>query len=307
MPDSALLDLPETPGNADRFGVLLDFPQLADDAVSVAGHRIGPTVSELEIPQLAAGGFAAIGLAEMAPNRRTERPAIPRSLLVASLQGRGRVRIGDDFVEWPAQRVLLLPRGSCPVFEASGFVPWTLAWAACRDTTGTPAIAGHQPRLGEGDGSTCAQVLTLLLRESSGERDGPTLQTLVALLHTHVQRLVGQPATDPRLARLWEAVAANLAHPWDIVRLARHAHLSAEQLRRLCHRHHRRSPMAHVRDLRMRHASALLRASDCGVEEVAYRAGFASLYSFSAAFKRWSGVSPAHYRVRGTSTEKPHR
>jgi AraC-like DNA-binding protein len=49
----------------------------------------------------------------------------------------------------------------------------------------------------------------------------------------------------------------------------------------------------------------LLRASACSVEDVALQAGFASLYSFSAAFKRWSGVSPAHYRARGAGNGSP--
>ncbi len=309
MPDSALLDLPAAPAPSARSGVLLDFPSPGGAPARPPGPDTGlagPSVSEFEIPQLAAGGFAAIGRAEMAPLQRSELPAASRSLLVASWQGQGRVRLGDRFTDWPAHRVLLLPRGSGATLEAAGSAPWTLAWVACRDATGAPAIPGRQPRQVETDGSTCAQVLGLLIRESTGERDSATLQTLVALLHTHVQRLVGQPATDPRLARLWETVETDLAHPWDIDRLARHAHLSAEQLRRLCHRHHRKSPMAHVRDLRMRHASALLRATSCGVEEVAYRAGFASLYSFSAAFKRWSGASPARYRQHGAVAATSH-
>jgi AraC-like DNA-binding protein len=40
----------------------------------------------------------------------------------------------------------------------------------------------------------------------------------------------------------------------------------------------------------------MLRSSPDKMEEIAHQAGYASVYSFSAAFRRWSGIPPARFR-----------
>ena len=45
-------------------------------------------------------------------------------------------------------------------------------------------------------------------------------------------------------------------------------------------------------------AGTLLRSTPAKIEDIAVRVGFAGVYSFSAAFKRWSGVPPSEYRAR---------
>ncbi|HLP08490.1 MAG TPA: AraC family transcriptional regulator [Opitutaceae bacterium] len=285
-------------------GAVIEFPT-PEPACQLLPLRetllIGPTcresvVSSDRVPQLAAGRFIWVGISEVRPPYRIVRPRTKYSHVVASLHGHGKVLLDGQIVDWRANQVLVSPRGGLHAFEASGPEPWTIAWVFYQDSAGEAAVPGHHTRCIDADCSDFAQVLQLLLKETSGERDEPTIQSLVALLHTHTQRLVGNTNTDQRLARLWHSVEADLMYPWDVENLAKKAFLSAEQLRRLCHRYHRKSPMAHVRDLRMHYASGLLRSSACSVENVAIQAGFASLYSFSAAFKRWSGVSPARFR-----------
>jgi AraC-like DNA-binding protein len=263
---------------------------------------IGPTcresvVSSDRVPQLASSRFIWIGLSEVRPPYRIVRPCTKYSHIVASIHGQGKVLLNGKVVDWRPNQVLISPRGSLHAFEAVWPEPWILAWVFYQDCEGEAFVPGGDTRCVETDCSNFAQVLQLLLKETSGERDEQTIQSLVALLHTHVQRLIGNTNTDLRLSRLWHSVESDLRYPWDVEKLAKKAFLSAEQLRRLCHRYHRKSPMAHVRDLRMHYASGLLRSSACSVENVALQAGFASLYSFSAAFKRWSGVSPARFRT----------
>ncbi|HLP01548.1 MAG TPA: AraC family transcriptional regulator [Opitutaceae bacterium] len=304
--ESANLAEAERAGQSAHCGgdALIEFPGAESECRLLPLREtllIGPTcretvVSSDRVPQLASSRFIWIGLSEVRPPYRIVRPCTKYSHVVASLRGQGNVLIDGQTVDWRPNQVLISPRGTVHAFEAVQPEPWILAWVFYQDCAGEAFVSGNRTRLIETDCSDFAQVLQLLLKETSGWRDEQTIQSLVALLHTHTQRLVGSTDTDQRLARLWHSVESDLRYPWDIEKLAKKAFLSAEQLRRLCHRYHRKSPMAHVRDLRMHYASGLLRSSACSVENVALQAGFASLYSFSAAFKRWSGVSPARFR-----------
>jgi len=56
------------------------------------------------------------------------------------------------------------------------------------------------------------------------------------------------------------------------------------------------SPRQYLSDLKMREAKALLQQSHLGLKEIAARLGYAELSHFSRQFKRWTGLSPQHYR-----------
>ena len=51
-----------------------------------------------------------------------------------------------------------------------------------------------------------------------------------------------------------------------------------------------------VQSARMKHATARLRASNISVTEIALQLCYADTAHFSRAFKRWTGVTPSHYR-----------
>jgi AraC-like DNA-binding protein len=72
--------------------------------------------------------------------------------------------------------------------------------------------------------------------------------------------------------------------------------MSAERLRRLCLYEFDQTPMDRVRSLRMTRAATLLRRTQDKVDHLAQELGYASVYSFSAAFKAVFGVSPSKYR-----------
>jgi AraC family transcriptional regulator len=81
--------------------------------------------------------------------------------------------------------------------------------------------------------------------------------------------------------------------------------MSEEHLRRLCHRYYRQTPMARVAELRMQRATGLLATSSRKIDDIAREVGFASIISFSSAFKRWSGRSPSHERAGRAVTSRP--
>ena len=265
-------------------------------------HLIGPTcrewvLSHERFPQLHGGRFVWVGHSLLHQPYRMVRMQAVHAHVVACFGGRGRVLIDGREVDWRPGQVLLVPRGTCHAFEPAGREPWRIAWIFCDDRRGGPLIDGRSCRLMKADVSGFVSTLQLLTREAAGEAEPAAMQALVTLLQTHTRRLAGGTQVDRRLVCLWERVEADLGRAWNCRLLAAVAAMSEEHLRRLCHRHYRRSPMNYVAQLRMHRAGTLLRASPEKVEAVALQVGFTSPYAFSAAFKRWSGVPPGRFRA----------
>ncbi|MFT3828598.1 MAG: helix-turn-helix domain-containing protein [Opitutaceae bacterium] len=218
------------------------------------------------------------------------------SHIVVSLAGRGRTLIDGRAVEWRPGQILLAPVGAHHAFEIEGKGPWRLAWAFYDDTPARPAIPGRRPELVDADGRDFVSSLQMLTREAAGIADPARMAALVTLLDSSARRLAGTDQVDQRLWRLWDRVESDLAHAWTVAEMAKIACMSAEHLRRLCHRHHQRSPLSHLTHLRLRRASTMLRNTPEKLEEIALRVGYGSMYSFSTAFRRWSGLPPARFR-----------
>ena len=81
--------------------------------------------------------------------------------------------------------------------------------------------------------------------------------------------------------------------------------MSAEHLRRLSRRQFGRSPLEHLRFLRMRKAAALLSGTPDKVEAVGNRVGYGNPFAFSTAFKQCMGISPAQFRSKNAAAISP--
>ena len=269
-------------------------------------HLIGPRCREwvldaTSFAQLRAARLVWVGHSVLYPPYRMVRPVSRYSHVVAPFDGEGRALIDGREVAWHPGEVLLAPAGACHAFEIAGAGPWRIAWVFFDDHDGPPVIQSDRARLVQADEGDFVATMQMLAREAAGAAQPAALQALATLLETHARRLAGADQVDARLWRLWERVEADLGRDWTGSELARVAALSEEHLRRLCHRHYQRSPMAYLAQLRMQRAGILLRSTPAKVEEVALRVGFSSVYAFSAAFKRWSGVPPSQFRARSVT------
>ncbi|MCP4006418.1 MAG: helix-turn-helix transcriptional regulator [bacterium] len=99
------------------------------------------------------------------------------------------------------------------------------------------------------------------------------------------------------LASLWNRVADRPRGPWDAEDLAAAVGVSRTSLYRMVKRHHETSPARLVERLRMDEACRLLLESRHSIEVIADQVGYASAFSFSAAFKRFVGESPSRFRL----------
>ncbi|MDA0168142.1 AraC family transcriptional regulator [Solirubrobacter taibaiensis] len=162
-------------------------------------------------------------------------------------------------------------------------------------------------RLRPAAGSTLRTTLDLLAREM--ERDEPGQQTLldrlldVALVQSLREHFAAAEAPawyrasgDPQLRSALHAVHADPARPWTVESLAAEASLSRAAFARRFTAALGVAPLSYVTGWRMALAREQLRESDDQIAAVASALGYASEFSFAAAFKRHHGLAPGKWR-----------
>jgi AraC-like DNA-binding protein len=261
------------------------------------GHRCREHILDSEhFPVLREAPFIWIGHSVLYSPYRMVRLNAVRSHIVVSISGRGRALIGGKMVDWLPGHALLAPIGLHHAFEIEGRGPWIIAWAFFDDTISAPTLRARHNQLVEANGNDFYSILQMLTREAAGAGQPAMMAALVTLLDVCSRRMAGIKTVDPRLWRLWEKVETDLSRDWNMRELARIACMSEEHLRRLCHKHYQRSPVDYLTHLRLRRASMMLRSSHEKVDLIAQHVGYASMYSFSSAFRRWSGMPPTEFR-----------
>lgn len=130
------------------------------------------------------------------------------------------------------------------------------------------------------------------------------LERLLELLLIEALRSGGETASAPSLARgladdrlsaALRALHARPEHPWTVAELADVATLSRSAFFARFSRIVGLPPMEYLLAWRMALAKRLLCDSELGMEQVAERVGYSSASTFSVAFGRYTGVSPARY------------
>lgn len=107
------------------------------------------------------------------------------------------------------------------------------------------------------------------------------------------------------VAHVMRRLRRDIAQNWDIPLMAEVAGLSHSQLFRQFRRFADATPMAWLRQERMRLARHLLTASTERVSEIARRCGYADPFHFSRDFKHQNGVSPRIFRLEVTHVDRP--
>ena len=125
-------------------------------------------------------------------------------------------------------------------------------------------------------------VLIALLRRSMTSRQ--VWAERFALLH------------DPQIARAFSEMAARPSAPHTVQSLAQIAGLSRSAFMSRFMKVFGKSPMATLRQIRMRHAANLLSAKIMSIDQVARAAGYEGRSSFSRAFRKVYGNDPTEHR-----------
>ena len=175
---------------------------------------------------------------------------------------------------------------------------------------GLPGLTVVRPRAGSSLRATLDVFAGELLQEAPGQQ--ALLDSLLDVIL--VQALREQLAADLNAAPAWframadpgvgAALRAIHAHPqreWTVAGLAAEASLSRATFARRFTRLLGVAPLEYVTDWRMALAREQLRACDMGLAAIAHSLGYASEFSFAAAFKRRHGIAPGRWRATANS------
>ncbi|WP_194819035.1 AraC family transcriptional regulator [Nocardia sp. XZ_19_385] len=102
---------------------------------------------------------------------------------------------------------------------------------------------------------------------------------------------------DPILAPALKAMHGNPSRPWSVATLAAEAGVSRALFAKRFTDLMGRPPLSYLTDFRMDEAEELLADTDLTVAQVAKSVGYADPFGFSAAFKRYRGMSPTAFRA----------
>jgi len=110
------------------------------------------------------------------------------------------------------------------------------------------------------------------------------------------------PEYDEHVSLLEEAsdyMRAHCAEEVTVEEMAEFCRMSPAYFRRLFARHYGCAPRDYLRRARIQLSKQLMIGSDLNCSEVAYKTGFATVHSFSRAFRAVEGITPTEYRKSG--------
>jgi len=217
------------------------------------------------------------------------------------LEGEGETLIDGDWRTVIANEICLLPAFAHTGIRAKNKKVWKFAWVRYEEEREkAPILSSNSPVIHKGTVLPLRYAIAGLAAELAHDTSEPAiLHHWVELIHGFVTRAARPYQGDDRLWRVWEEVEKDLTRNWKLEDLGKIAHLSQEHLRRLARQQLGRSPVQQVTYLRMRRAVELLTSTVDKIETIAYDVGYENPFTFSNAFKRWTGRRPSEYRVGG--------
>lgn len=232
-----------------------------------------------------------------------QRPRPPTGHLLISHGGAGQVWVDGQWRRCRAGEAYLAPPLAPMGFRTVARRRWQFAWVYLRAPSDEPSpVIGTQASITNVDPRPIVNAIEGLYLEATALARVDRLGLWADLVNEYAREIArASEAIDP-LWRLWADVDARLNEHWSLERLAAHATMRPEALRRLTLRTTGRSPMRQVTHLRMRRAEALLRSTGDKLFGIARQVGYQNTFAFSTAFNRWKGASPKACRASARLT-----
>jgi AraC-like DNA-binding protein len=148
------------------------------------------------------------------------------------------------------------------------------------------------------------KLLAELLHMQEHKNSSGRKETMGQIKNYLQWEVAGDRLTDEklriRIAELFETVKQDLKHPWKVPELARKVFLSESYFFAMTRRFFGESPQEMIRRFRVEHAVRLLHRTNLELKEIAVECGYANVYAFSKAFRKFTGRSPGYFRKSGS-------
>ncbi len=249
-------------------------------------------------PLLVSYRMARVGINDSTAGFERVRLHPGGSFFMETASGEGRMLLEGKWQRLTAGQVTMAPPRVLNAFYTPKGKRWRAGFVRYDEPPGVRPLIGSSSPLRIAGELRLTRALEGLHDEWEHERDAAMITHWLALIDGIARRLALPWRTDDRLEALWTRVAADIAAPWTLEKLAKHSGFSSEHLRRLCSKALGRTPMEQVTFMRMQRASELLVRDDDKVDFIAREVGYASEHAFSRAFQRTVGLSPTEFRAR---------
>lgn len=203
-----------------------------------------------------------------------------------------------------AGTTFIIPSHTSSTYSAQS--PTDFLWFHIRDNTFSGDIVGkgivHSPLV---HGQELIDYATHFSNESRNQRpdNGVAMTYLASLIRLQILRIFESFGSEfnreglrERINRAVREMAQKADQDWSVNTLAGYAGLSVSQLYREVRREFDKSPGDIINEVRLRHASELLLHSSYKLHDIAEMTGYSDAFSFSRAFKRFTGRSPSSFR-----------
>ena len=283
--------------DVEKFGASTRYEVVRAEIGDERGWLSGaPVCSDLKMHHI-----AHVGRMWAKPPFKVIRADASGSFVLVGVEGQGEALIDGEWRVVKAGDICLQPAFAHTGIRATNRKVWRFAWVRYRESRAiSPVLSAGSPVIHSGRADSLNYAVAGLYAEFlDAEHDASATHHWAELIHGYVTRSARPFQDDDRLWGLWDRVEENLGQPWQLAELAQISSLSPEHLRRICQRQLGRSPIQQVTYLRIRSAVNLLATTEDKVETIARAVGYQSPFTFSNAFKRWTGRRPSEYRDGG--------
>lgn len=259
-------------------------------------------------PALVKLGLLEVGVTKAGGEWCFIRPAPGFGLLLVTLSGKGLVVTEGAWHESEGESAYVMPAGVPHGYRVAPDVKeWHYAWVRFAPDAVYPELFKESgPWLTPAPAYSLHAANAGLLEEVARGNDPQLVGIWCDLIRASLIGLVKPTGDDPRMARLWVEVGSRLNGEWSIDEMAGVANVGREHLRRLCRKHFGCSPRQRLTMLRLRKSCELLMLTNETNQVIAEEVGYGDAFSFSKAFAKAFGMSPAKYREKEKVAARDH-
>ena len=248
---------------------------------------------------------------QTSPRYHLEGRGRPRDMtqLVCTLEGEGVFRYGGGIYPLPPGKGFICTLGdpeSAYYYPGYASRPWVFIWMDFSGMSAVRMIEELTRQYGHVFEIPLNSGLIRYLKSFRNQRrstrfvsptEGARITCeLLSLLGEHLERKEIDSPGSQLVRAAQAAISENLDRTLNLQEIAARLKVSREHLSRTFRERTGITPREFAAEERMQYAVRLLRDSFLNCEEIAERAGYSGAVSFSRAFRKRFGYSPAQYR-----------